>query len=407
MINVAWRDDILDVPILRASSDVLSGAEVQGAATAKRLRSLGEKMGYPETVTWYWLRRLVLNAVDGSYASVSLREEHITNLIAGSGSEEVRNQVAGHLDSRTYRNNYQDQRITLDVASLVRGQATEEALIRKLNDIGTNADPDANVALPPEALEHIASLPDVISLQAEHRRLARTLQDKYGSITKAPTFEGLVGDYTQAKTAYRTRKEFHKTRMRSQLRQDFFTQKNAAFVEAQFGAGDAQPTTRAERKVPTHSIPERLTLASLAGSRDVRDPNLQAERAAAVQAMADLCSRLELKRKPFPSKIRKCEESSPDPVLSETDAEFPRKCHRLQCLFCIGDERLHLKERTRIFSQQYTLGRHVENHIKALKVRSKISCPHPRCKTTSTTLDSLQHLKNHAQREHGIRLQCQ
>ena len=290
--------------------------------------------------------------------------------IAGSGSEEVRNQVAGHLDSRTYRNNYQDQRITLDVASLVRGQATEDALIRKLNDVGTNADPDANVALPPEALEHIASLPDVTALQSEHRRLAEILQDKYGSITKAPTSEGLVGDYMQAKTAYRTRKEFHKTRMRSQLRQDFFSQKNAAFIEAQFGGGDAQPTTRAERKVPTLSIPERLALTNLARSGDVRDPFLQAERAAAVQAMANLCSRLELKRKPFPSKIRQCKESSPEPVLSETEAEFPRKCHRLQCLFCIGDERLHLKERTRIFSKQYTLGRHVENHIKA-RLRSQ------------------------------------
>ena len=70
MISVPWRDDILDTPILRASSDVLSSAEVQGGATSKRLRSLGEKMGYAETVTWYWLRRLVLNAVDGSYLSV-------------------------------------------------------------------------------------------------------------------------------------------------------------------------------------------------------------------------------------------------------------------------------------------------------------------------------------------------
>lgn len=68
----------------------------------------------------------------------------------------MRNQVAGHLDSRTYRNNYQDQRITLDVASLVRKQATEDTLIRKLNDISTNADPDANVALPAEGLEYVA-----------------------------------------------------------------------------------------------------------------------------------------------------------------------------------------------------------------------------------------------------------
>ena len=326
---------------------------------------------------------------------------------AGSGSDEVRNQVAGHLDSRTYRNNYQDQRITLDVAGLVRGQVTEDALIRKLNDIGTNADPDANVALPPEALKHIASLPDVASLQSEHRRLANVLQNKYGSITKAPASEGLMGDYMQAKTAYRSRKEFYKARMRSQLRKDFFLRKNAALIEAQLGGGDAQLTTRAERKEPTLEIPERTALRNLIGSGDVRDPSLQALRVAAVQAMADLCSRVELKRKPFPPKTAEFEGLSPEPVPSKTDEMFLTKCHRLQCLFCLGDERLHLKERTRIFSQQYTLGRHVENHIKALKDSNGISCPHPRCKATGTTLDSVQHLKNHAQREHGIRLQCQ
>lgn len=147
---------------------------------------------------------------------------------AGYGSEEVRKQVAGHLDSRTYRTNYQDQRITLDVASLARGQETGNLLIRKLNDIGTNADPNANIALPPEALERIASLPDVVSLQSEYRRVAETLKDKYGSITKAPASEELVEEYLQAKTAYRTRKESHKTRMQSQLRKDFLARKDAA-----------------------------------------------------------------------------------------------------------------------------------------------------------------------------------
>lgn len=66
MLTVPWRDEILDKPILRTTSDARCGAELQGGAAAKRLKSLGEKMGYPETVTWYWLRRLVLNAVDGS-----------------------------------------------------------------------------------------------------------------------------------------------------------------------------------------------------------------------------------------------------------------------------------------------------------------------------------------------------
>ena len=214
----------------------------------------------------------------------------------GFGSEEVRNQVAGHLDSRTYRNNYQDQRINLDVASLVRGQETEDELIRRMNDIGTNADPDANVALSREALEHIASLPDVASLQSERRRLAQALQDKYGRIAEAPASEAPVGEYTQARTAHRTRKEFHKARMRSQLRQDFFVRKNAALIEAQLLGGDTNSVKRTERKESTPSIPERAALASLIGAGDMRDPSMRDHRAASVKAMADLCSRAEMKR---------------------------------------------------------------------------------------------------------------
>ncbi|KAI7399269.1 hypothetical protein KC336_g15107 [Hortaea werneckii] len=273
--------------------------------------------------------------------------------------------------------------------------------------MGTNADPGANVVLPPEALEHIASLPDVASLQSEHRLLAKALQDKYISITRAPASETLVDDYMQAKTAHRARKEFHRARMRSQLRKDFFVRKDAAIIEAQLGGGDALPTAQAERKAPALCIEERIALLNLAGSGDARDPSLSAHRAAAVQAMADLCSRKEVRRKSSRSNVRLRRESSPENIVLKKDERFPMNCHRLQRLFCVGDEQLHLKERLRIFSQQYALGRHVDNHIKALRVTSGIPCPHPKCKETGITLDGVQHLKNHAQKEHGIRLRCQ
>ena len=48
--------------------------------------------------------------------------------------------------------------------------------IRKLNDIGTNADPNCNVLLPPEVQEHIAGLPDVVALRTEQDRLSEILR---------------------------------------------------------------------------------------------------------------------------------------------------------------------------------------------------------------------------------------
>lgn len=64
-ITLPWRDDIHDEPILRVSGDGTQVAKLQSSDASKRLKSLGRQMGYREAVTWYWLRRLVLNAVDG------------------------------------------------------------------------------------------------------------------------------------------------------------------------------------------------------------------------------------------------------------------------------------------------------------------------------------------------------
>ena len=324
----------------------------------------------------------------------------------GFGSEEVRNQVAGHLDSRTYRNNYQDQCITLDVASLVRGQKTEDALLRKFNDVGLNADPNANIALPRETHDYIAALPDVAAFQAEQARLAECVKNKNGSIKNAPTSEELVGEYVQAKNSHRARKEFHKTRIMSQMRNDFFTRKDAELIEAQLNGGEAHRTSRTEQKVSILAIPERAELATLIGTEDMRSPSMRAQRAAAVQIMTDLCCRVELKRRSLQRDNSFSKDSSEELLPTTVGELIPTKCQRLQCLFCLGDDRLTFKDRTRTFSQQYTLGRHVENHLNALQGSCTILCPHPECQATSITFNNLDHLKNHAHKEHGIRLQC-
>ena len=132
---------------------------------------------------------------------------------------------------------------------------------------------------------------------------------------------------------------------------------------------------------------------------------MQAERAAANQTMADLCSRVELKRKAGKRSSCRPEVPSEDPTQSSQKGFISMKCHHLQCLFCIRDERLNFKDRIRTFSQQYTLGRHVENYISALKANGKVICPHPICKTKRMVVNGVEHLKNHANAEHGIRLQ--
>ena len=155
---------------------------------------------------------------------------------------------------------------------------------------------------------------------------------------------------------------------------------------------------------------ERVELASLVSSVDMRSHDMLDFRIAAIQAMADLCGRVETAQRSSGKRgaTRKEDVSLRDIMdhaeVAEADL-FPVRCDELQCLFCIGDEQLKATDRTRIFCRLQKLWEHVETHLKKLPGR-KIWCPHPRCKIQAVTLNSVEHLMNHAQREHNIRLRC-
>jgi hypothetical protein len=329
----------------------------------------------------------------------------------GFGSEEVRNQVAGHLESRTYRNSYQHQRIDLDIPGLVLRQAPEDALvIKQINLMGANADPAANVSLPPEAHDKITALPDVEALNQEYQLASESVKQKYGGVQNAPEADPQVQDCKRKMLKLRAKKEFYRSQMKSRLREEFFEQKNIMLIEAQLNKTDATspPPPAPAPWIPP--MPERAELASLEPSVDMRSPDMLDSRVAAVQAMTDLCGRTEVAER---SSIKReaikqqclSQGGVVDPAeVVEADA-FPVRCHELQCLFCIGDGNLILKHRTRIFCRLQKLWEHAEKHLERLSGR-EILCPHPRCKDLTVTLDSVEHLLNHAQREHNIRLRC-
>lgn len=120
--------------------------------------------------------------------------------------------------------------------------------------------------------------------------------------------------------------------------------------------------------------------------------------------MADLCSRVE---PPIRSCIKVTTSSLEAMVTKQEKASavdmFPVRCDELQCLFCIGNDKLDFKDRTRRFCKLQALWSHAENHLNKLR-NGEISCSHPYCKTQAVTLKSVEHLLNYAQREHNIRL---
>lgn len=139
---------------------------------------------------------------------------------------------------------YQDQHINIDVANVVRGQPTEDGLLRKLNCMGVNKDPNANVALPTGYNEQIAALPDVAALEAECRRLTASLKDKYDLIRNAPGSDPLVENRKEAQRKHRAKKEYYRARMKAELRKEYFVRKDDAIIEAQMTEDSKSPSTR-------------------------------------------------------------------------------------------------------------------------------------------------------------------
>ncbi|KAK4615709.1 hypothetical protein CLAFUW4_09808 [Fulvia fulva] len=384
MLPFPWRREILDVPVMRQTPD-WKALELSNGATLKRLSSLGKNIcGYKQSLTWYCLRRMVLNAVDGI------------------GSEEARNQISGHLDSRTYRAHYLDQHIHIDVIAAVKGRKGEDEIIRQANSMGMLADPRSNRPLSAKDLESIDSLPEVVEASMAFQTAASAVKDEYEFIESAPKDDPLYRTYDQARKTHRALKQRLQHRLQADHRQAYFEAKSLAVIEAQLHDDVQRPVLDIEEE--HHHIPERAYLASLTKStEDIREQPVS-QRAAAVNALARLCTLVEAK--PTKSRSTSPGKDGIKASLKEFEVEeTPIECHKLQCLFCIGDERLSFKDQTRRFCREQKLWDHTRNHLAPLAHLSEVRCPHPHCRSGSVKLQGIQHLKNHAHAVHGIRLQ--
>ncbi len=92
-------------------------------------------------------------------------------------------------------------------------------------------------------------------------------------------------------------------------------------------------------------------------------------------------------------------------VKSESDSDssishlFPVRCKPYQCLYCLGDTDLPLKERLHNLGSKYSLQRHFDRRH---PFRPCEPCPFPHPECVAVTLDSVMHFKNHAATVHGI-----
>jgi hypothetical protein len=94
-----------------------------------------------------------------------------------------------------------------------------------------------------------------------------------------------------------------------------------------------------------------------------------------------------------------------DPDSSFLHDKFPLICEKAQCVFCISNEQLPYKQRTRKFHRVLHMWDHVENiYLHKFLVKQLIICPHPVCKAQGSVLNHAKYFKNHVATIHEINL---
>ncbi|KAK3045801.1 hypothetical protein LTR09_012661 [Extremus antarcticus] len=218
-LELYWSEDCENRCILRESTSGEPDKELSADKARYRLRRLGENKGSQKRFIPYSLRMLNLNSLDKG------------------ASEEVRNQVAGHLDSRIYRNHYIDPNIEIDTANLVLRRPTEEHLTVALNSMGAGADPRVNRPLSQAERDCIEAMPDLAAL-TDRRRETYNAIDICEDEDVLLTLQEQRGQLTRKIRALRQRYQ-------REHREGYFRRKNEAIVRMQLHGVESDATTAA------------------------------------------------------------------------------------------------------------------------------------------------------------------
>lgn len=327
-------------------------------------------------------------------------------------SKEVRNQVAGYLDSRIYRNHYIDPNIQIDVANMVLGRPTEEHLTVELNSIGAGADPRVNRPLSQAERDCIEAMPDLAALIEKRCKINYAINVSEDDDHTLLTLQEQRDQCTRKIKALRQRYQ-------RKHRESYFRRKNEALVKAQLRGveSDAGAATYQEDYVPRMRtrLPERAHLAKLEATESPWTSDDLPRWAAGLQVLKDLCGRVGRRintDEHDPEKPESFESPSDTPPtldcvdVSGAHRRFPSWCLPTQCLFYLGDERLAEERRKKQWHPTHVLWRHVRTqHVSGNNSKDRWRCPHPTCQAQQVTLANKAHFLNHAQREHNIRLQ--
>ncbi|KAF2194980.1 hypothetical protein K469DRAFT_698544 [Zopfia rhizophila CBS 207.26] len=390
-----WKESKLKEPIFReperSKGQVLSSAKTAvplRAHTAGRyMKRLGRDVGMEQPLSQSCIRRATGNAVD-DVATVAERD-----------------QIMGHGYSGVFQF-YINPRVKCDVQAAYLDQPSDKALMKVLGNMSLTYDPLAPTGPTPEDARAIQQHPKIVKLRQRRDALTakiKQIRRRAGPCADAEEEEELLQQKKEAEAALRRKKKSLRDRAEKKARERYFMDNDTRELEEESDSL-LNDKDKGKSTTITYALEERACIADMLcrSHGDLTEPGNLNQRIELIRTLTKLCSRREARR-------RSTIPCSSGAVVKQEDvavlSSLPLECDPRQCLFCIGDERLPIPQRTFCWSRPAKMMDHIEDHhLKRFAPNAKIPCPHPTCQKNGVVLDGVSHFKNHALSVHKIKL---
>ncbi|KAH9204046.1 hypothetical protein DL95DRAFT_529410 [Leptodontidium sp. 2 PMI_412] len=380
-MKVHWKPEWLKRPVFRRSVWTTNGwvkSKTEPMTYTKYacyLNRLGRDAGFEDKLTSHCFRRGCANAIDGK-ASDAVRDQVMRhNPFTGVFNEAYNNQAV--------RFNVQDAYLESDI--------TDDGLTRAFTHMSIRCNPGAPKEVPREVMDRLLAVdPEIAVHERQFKESHTRIKWEYKFINRAPkeTKETHKKLGQQLKAATKSLED----ELEAEHRKDYFFYIHNEMMKRQLNRPlNGTVVEEGAEPVIEHQISAVNLQIALASRKELmtRQPR-----------SAPTC------KDPLKEEYPICA-PAPTPALDPFPpaSKFPLVCEKTQCIFCVGNESLSYRQRTRKFRRASHMWDHVENiHLRDVPAEQRIICHHPVCKAEGLILDGVILFKNHVATVHEVHL---
>ena len=300
-----------------------------------------------------------------------------------------------------FQHNYLSRYITQDTQAIYRGLDPQTAVMRAASGMTRTIDPRRPRDLSDAQLANVRRHPEVKLLLRVRRSFAKRIRSKHGTISKMRGTQ-IYDEYQQACRQHQNKKKAVRKQLMMQVKLNYRKQQPLVDIQIQLNGHVQKPDASV---TDTTLSPERHRVFAALFTFAASDPAEECQRRSnAINAITTVCQRQEL----IPRKACRTQQTysmasndgnftTKDGVRAETKEvpdKVPMECLPTQCIFCLGQLKMSLEARQKVFRNHDGLKRHFyRKHLRHYPDDEPIDCPHPEC---NVRLRHKEHLQNHA-----------